>query len=65
MDNYKTISEKAEQWCVSPRWVQKLCTNGKIEGAVKFGHIWAIPAGTEKPIDGRITTGQYRNWRKK
>lgn len=25
---------------------------------------WAIPADTEKPMDARVKTGQYRNWRK-
>ena len=60
-----TSREKAEQWGVSPRWMQTLCTNGKIEGAVKFGHVWAIPVDAVKPIDGRVTTGQYKDWRKK
>lgn len=59
-----TIKETAEKWCVSIRRVQKLCEENKIPGAIKFGHSWAIPSTTTKPIDGRITTGQYRNWRK-
>lgn len=31
----------------------------------KFGRDWAIPRNADKPVDGRITTGEYRNWRKK
>lgn len=63
MDKYMTIQETAELWGVSPRWVQTLCTNGKVEGAIKFGHAWAVPRDAEKPVDQRVTTGEYRNWR--
>jgi len=31
---------------------------------MKFGHAWAIPSSGEKPADGRVTTGEYKNWRK-
>lgn len=26
---------------------------------------WAIPVDAKKPGDKRITTGEYKNWRKK
>ena len=42
----------------------KMCSEGKIPGASKFGNAWAIPENAEKPVDGRITTGEYVNWRK-
>lgn len=42
-----------------------MCSQEKIPGAVKFGRDWAIPINADKPEDGRITTGEYRNWRKK
>lgn len=64
MDNFLTIKETAELWGITPRRVQKLCADGKIDGAIKFGRDWAIPANAEKPKDGRITTGEYRNWRR-
>ena len=41
-----------------------MCAEGRIEGAKKFGRDWAIPADVEKPKDGRVTTGEYKNWRK-
>ena len=63
MNGYMTIKETAELWGVSSRWIQTLCTRGDIEGAVKFGYVWAIPRSAEKPIDKRIVTGKYRNWR--
>jgi hypothetical protein len=41
-----------------------MCSEGKIPGASKFGRDWAVPKDAEKPTDGRVTTGEYRNWRK-
>ena len=64
MDQYITIKEVAEKWEVTPRRIQKMCVDGRIPGAQKFGRDWAIPADIEKPKDGRLTTGEYRNWRK-
>ena len=65
MNDYLTIKEVAEKWETSTRWVQKMCSDGRIEGVVRFGRAWAIPKKAKKPKDGRITTGEYRNWRKK
>ena len=65
MKEYLTIREVAELWKISPRRVQKMCADGMIPCVEKFGKNWAIPSGTEKPKDGRITTGAYVGWRKK
>ena len=64
IEGYITIKEAAEKWNLTPRRVQVLCSTGRIEGAGKFGREWAIPAVSQRPIDGRVTTGNYRNWRK-
>ena len=64
MDDYATIKEIAEKWELTTRRVQKLCAEGKIPGASKFGRDWAIPKDAEKPVDQRVTTGEYKNWRK-
>ena len=61
--DYLTVSETAEKWCLTPRWVRNMCASGKIDGAVQFGRSLAIPKSAEKPPDGRITTGEYQNWR--
>lgn len=61
---YFTVKEIAEKWGISPRTVQTMCNDGRIVNAVKFGKVWAIPEGTEKPIDRRVISGQYKNWRK-
>ncbi|MBQ9304307.1 helix-turn-helix domain-containing protein [Butyrivibrio sp.] len=65
MDGYLTIKEIAEKWDITPRRIQKMCADGRILGAKKFGRDWAIPSGAEKPRDARVTTGEYRNWRNK
>ncbi len=63
---YMTIKEACEKWELSNRWVNTMCHNGKIPGAVKFGDMWAIPADMEKPTqDKRIKSGEYKDWRKK
>lgn len=64
MKSYLTIKETAAKWELSERRVQKMCSTGQIPGVTKFGNAWAVPATAEKPKDGRITTGEYRNWRK-
>lgn len=50
---------------ITQRYVQILCNNGRILGAVKFGRDWAVPKSAQKPEDGRVTTGEYKNWRNK
>jgi len=63
MKDYVTIKTIAEEWNLTPRRVQIMCADGKIPGAVKFGRDWAIPRDAEKPIDMRIKSGAYVNWR--
>lgn len=65
IEGFSTVKDIAEKWGVTPRTVQTLCAEGKVDGATKFGDVWAIPVDAEKPADGRVTTGEYRNWRTK
>ena len=55
----KTCKEKALEWDVTPRAVNVMCKNGRIEGAIKEKGSWLIPDDAEKPIDGRRSTGKY------
>ena len=64
MDAFMTIKETAEKWNLTTRRVQKMCSDGLIDGAQKFGNAWAVPVNSKRPKDGRVTTGEYRNWRK-
>ena len=36
----------------------------RIPGIVHFGRAWAISSDAVSPVDGRITTGEHKNWRK-
>ena len=65
LEGYMTVKETAAKWEISTRRIQVMCNRGMIEGAAKFGKAWAIPKDAEKPVDGRVTTGEYVNWRKK
>lgn len=55
---YMTTNEASKKWDLSDRRIRVLCTEGKIEGALKIGRNWSIPADANKPVDGRtkITT---------
>lgn len=64
IEGYMTIKETANRWGVSTRRVQELCSKGRIDGAEKLGREWAVPSNADKPIDARITTGEYKDWRK-
>lgn len=52
--DYLTAKEAAAKWGVSPRWVHKLCQDGRVEGTRRFGRNWMIPADAEKPADPRF-----------
>ena len=56
---YLSIKQISERWELSPRRIQVLCANGRIEGAVRIGYAWAIPSNAEKPSDARIKSGKY------
>ncbi len=56
---YMSIKQISEKWNLSHRWINDLCVEGRIPGAVKIGSFWAIPEEAKKPKDGRIKTGRY------
>ncbi|WP_157608242.1 DNA-binding protein [Ruminobacter sp. RM87] len=39
--------------CQTRRRVSKLCSEGRIKGAVLKGNTWLIPSDTQKPEDQR------------
>lgn len=49
INEWKTADELAADWGVSSRRIQLLCKEGRLDGAVKKGHQWLIPASTKKP----------------
>ena len=64
-ENYVTTKEMSKKWGITLRRIQIMCSQGRIPGAKKVGRTWMIPEDAKRPIDGRVTTGEYRNWRKK
>jgi hypothetical protein len=52
--DYISTKEAAEKWDISERRVQKLCEDNRIDGAVRFSRVWAIPKDAGKPTDGRL-----------
>lgn len=49
MQGYITAEVAAENWRISKRRVQVLCSEGRVEGAIKHGGVWAIPINATKP----------------
>jgi hypothetical protein len=48
-----TTYQAAKKWNITPRRVEILCSQDRIEGAFKFGGNWAIPVDASKPDDKR------------
>ncbi len=53
------ISDAARKWDIGERRINTLCLKERIEGVMKFGTTWAIPADAKKPKDERIKSGKY------
>ena len=58
MQHMMTIKEAAKIWGISTRRIVKLCTEGRIPGAVKEKK-WLIPVDTMKPLDMRVKNGEF------
>lgn len=48
-----TVQEAATKWRITPRQVQILCKENRIEGAARMSRIWIIPENAEKPTCNR------------
>jgi len=59
-----TTQEAADLWGIKVRRVQALCENGKVENAMRLGHMWVIPKGTPKPPDGRTKAAKMKQQHK-
>ena len=49
-----TTAELSERWKITSRRIGILCADGRIEGAIKKGKTWLIPADSPKPPDKRF-----------
>ena len=55
-----SVKEAARRWNITERRVAELCRSGRIEGVVRQGRSWQLPADSLKPADKRIRSGSYR-----
>jgi Fic family protein len=53
---YMSSNEASEKWKISDRRIRVLCNEGRVEGAIKIGRNWSIPAAAAKPVDARETS---------
>lgn len=61
---YMKVSETAKKWGLSNRRVRILCVENRIDGVIRKGNLYMIPADAKKPEDGR-TTGRSKGNLKK
>lgn len=43
----------SEKWNITSRRIGVLCSEGRIDGAIKKGKTWLIPSDAVKPEDAR------------
>ena len=48
MNGYITVQEAAVKWGITPRQVQILCKENRIDGATRMSRIWIIPENAKK-----------------
>lgn len=51
--NFLSVAQTAKKWKMTPRRVQVLCNEGRIDGAQRVGNVWTIPENAQKPEDAR------------
>ncbi len=57
---YLTSVEMSEKWNISSRRISLLCSEGRVDGAIKKGKTWLIPSDTSKPFDARLKSNKTK-----
>ncbi|MDO4552955.1 MAG: cell filamentation protein Fic, partial [Bacillota bacterium] len=52
---YMTVAEAAQKWGLTARRVRVLCAENRIDGVIRKGKLYMIPADAKKPDDARAT----------
>lgn len=60
---YLSVTQFCQKYGLDSGNVRRYIANGRIE-AIKIGNQWAIPETAQPPIDKRVKTGKFRNFRK-
>lgn len=50
---YLSVKEASDRWNISGRRIRVLCSDGRIDGAIKTNWTWMIPEDAPRPRDGR------------
>ena len=53
MADYISTKQASELWGISKARINKLCQEGRIDGAIREGRFWRIPENASKPADMR------------
>lgn len=61
MFEYMTAQDAAKLWDISPRRVQRLCKEDRIDGAMNINRVWLIPKTATKPADGRYKANKKQD----
>lgn len=56
MEKYLSVLELAERWKITPRRIQILCNDNRVNGAIKQSGVWLIPTSAKKPL--RMKSGK-------
>ena len=64
MLDFYTVTEYANIQGKDPGNIRRMLIQGKLAGE-KVGNQWLIPKDTTWPVDGRVKSGEYKNWRTK
>ena len=57
--DYLTATELSKVWNISTRRIGVLCTEGRVDGAIKKGKMWLIPDTAQKPADARYKKNKH------
>lgn len=57
---YLSAKEASEKWGINIRTVQRLCKEGQVPGAKKYGTGWLLPSTLPRPTDRRRTGSRAR-----
>ena len=52
MEFYTSV-EMSKVWGISPRRISLLCSQGRVDGAIKKGKTWLMTSDAKKPEDPR------------
>lgn len=62
---YISLSQYCQKYGLDRGNTWRKVKAGRIPGAFQIGNAWVVPEDAAPPVDGRITNGRYKNWRKR